>query len=168
MLLLFSHPVMSDSLWPGLQHTRPPCPLPSPRVCPSLWSLHQWCCPAISSSVSLFSFCPQSLAASATFPMSQLFASDDKITGPSASASVLPMSIWGWFLLRLTGFLSLLSKELSGSSPAPQFEGINSLMFCLLYGPTLTIKCDHWEDHSLDYFFYQGWNSCPLNCKVDS
>ena len=114
-LVLFSHPVVSDSLWPhGLQHTRPPCPLPSPRVCPSSCSLHQWCCPAISSSEALFSFCPQSWAASATFPMSQLFASDDKDTGPSASASVLPTSIWGWFLLRLTGLLSLLSKGLSG------------------------------------------------------
>jgi len=57
--LLFSHPVMSDSLWPhGLQHSRPPCLLPSPGVCPSSCSLHQWCHPAISSSDALFSFCP--------------------------------------------------------------------------------------------------------------
>ena len=57
---------------------------------------------------------PQSLPASGTFPMSQLFTSDDQNTGVSALASVLPMSIWGWFPLRLTGLISLLSKGLSG------------------------------------------------------
>ena len=82
-----------------------------------------------------------------TFPMSHLFASDDWNTGAAASASVLPMSIQGWFPLRLIGLISLPSKE---SSPAPQFEGINSLVLCLLYSPALTTGCDHWEDHSLD------------------
>ena len=68
LLLLFSHPVMSDSLWPhGLQHTRPPCPSPPLRVCPSLCPSHQWCRPAISSSDALFSFCPQSFPASGGF-----------------------------------------------------------------------------------------------------
>ena len=67
------------------------------------------------SSDTLFS-CPQSLSASGTFPMSQLFASDDQNTGVSASTSVLPRSIQGWFPLRLTGLISLLSKELSGVS----------------------------------------------------
>ena len=66
------------------------------------------------SSDTLFSFCPQSLPASGLFPMSQLFASDDQNTGVSASASVLPMSIWGWFPSRLTDSISLLSKGLSG------------------------------------------------------
>ena len=81
-LLLFSCPVTFNSLWPhGLQHTRPPCPSPSPRVCPNSYSLHQWCHPAISSSDTLFSFCPQSFPASGTFPMSQLFVSDDQNTG---------------------------------------------------------------------------------------
>ena len=79
LLLLFSHPAVSDSLQPhGLQHTRPPCPLPSPGVCPSSRSLHWWCCPTISSSDALFSFCPQSFPASETFPMSHLFTSDDQ------------------------------------------------------------------------------------------
>ena len=68
--------------------------------------------PAISSSDALFSFCPQSLPASGTCPMSQQFASDDHNTG--ASASVLPMSIQGWFPLSLTGLISLLSRGLSG------------------------------------------------------
>ena len=93
VMLLFSLPVMSDSLWPhGLQHTRPPCPSLSPRVCPSSVSLHRWCHPAISSSDALF-FCPQSFPVSGTFPMSCLFTSDDQNTGASASGSVLPMNI---------------------------------------------------------------------------
>ena len=70
--LLFRRPVESNSLQPhGLQHTRPSCPSPSPRVCQSSCSLHQWCHTAISSSDALFSFCPQSFPASGTFPMSQ-------------------------------------------------------------------------------------------------
>ena len=96
LLLLFSHPVMSNSLWPHeLQHTRPPCPSPSPRVCPSSCSLHQWCHPAISSTDALFSFCPRSFPALGTFPISHLFTSDDQHTGASASASLLPVNIQG-------------------------------------------------------------------------
>ena len=114
-LSLFSRLVMSDSLRPhGLQHARPPCPSPSPRVCPNSCSLHQWWRPAVSASDTLFSFCPQSFPASGTFPMSQLFTSDDKNTEASTSVSVLPASIQGWFPLRLTGLISLLSKGLSG------------------------------------------------------
>ena len=72
LFLLFSHPVVSDSLQThGLQHTSPPCPSPSPRVCPSSCPLHQLRHPAISSSDTLFSFCPQSFPASVTFPVSQ-------------------------------------------------------------------------------------------------
>ena len=113
-LLLFSHPVMSDSLRPhGLQHARPPCPSPTPAVCPSSRPLHWWCHPAISSSDALFSFCPQSYPASGSFLMGQLFASGGQSTGASASASVLPISIQGWFPLRLTDLNSLLSKGLS-------------------------------------------------------
>ena len=106
---------MSNSLWPhGLQHTRPPCPSPSPRVCPSSHSLHWWCHPAISSSDILFCFCSQSFPASGTFPMSRLFVSDDQNIGTSASTSVLPVNIQGSTPLRLTGLISLLSKGLSG------------------------------------------------------
>ena len=97
----------------GLQHIRPPCPSPSPGVCPSSCSLHQWCHPAISSSDALFSFYPQSFPASGTFPMS-LFASDDQNTEASASASILSMIILGWIPLRLTILIFLLSKELTG------------------------------------------------------
>ena len=144
MLLLFSLPVMSDSLWPhGLQHTRPPCPSLSPRVCPSSVSLHRWCHPAISSSDALF-FCPQSFPVSGTFPMSHLFTSDDPNTGASASGSVLPMNIQDWCPLRLTGLISLLSKGLSEVFSSTTIEGINSLAFCLLYSPALTTIRDHW------------------------
>ena len=77
----FSHLVMSDSLWPHeLQHTRPPCPSPTPRVHSDSWPSSQWCHPAISSSVVPFSFWPQSLPASESFPMSQLFAWDGQST----------------------------------------------------------------------------------------
>ena len=89
---LFSCSVMSDSLQPhGLKHARLPCPSPSPEVCPSSCSLHQWCHPAIASSDTLFSFCPQLFPAAGTFPMSWLFASDDQDTGASASTKLIPM-----------------------------------------------------------------------------
>ena len=110
---MLSYPVGSDSLWlHGLQHTRPLCPSPSPKVCSSSHSLHWWCHTTISSSDALFSFCSHSFPASGTFPMSQLFTSDDKNTGISASPSVIPVSFQR-FPLRLTGLI-LLSKGLSG------------------------------------------------------
>ena len=109
----FSHSVMSDSLWPHeSQHARPPCPSPTPGVhsdsCPS----GQWCHPAISSSVVPFSSCPQSLPASQSFPMSQLFAWGGQRTGVSALASVLPKNTQGWSPLERIGWISLQSKGL--------------------------------------------------------
>ena len=90
--LLFSCSVISDSLWPyGLQHATLPCPSPSPRVCPSSYSLHLWCCPAISSSDALFSFCPQSFPASGTFPMSRL--SKITIWSSNFTSGYMPQSI---------------------------------------------------------------------------
>ena len=110
---MFSCPVVSDSLWPhGLQHARPLSPSPSPEVCPSSCSVHWWYYPPISSSDVLFSI--KSFPALGTFPVSQLFTSDDENTGVSTSASVLPRSIQGWFSWRLTGLISFLSKGLSG------------------------------------------------------
>ena len=107
-LLLFSCPVVSDTLWRhGLQYTRPPCFPPSPKICPSSCPLHQWYHPTISSSEALFSFCPQSSPASWNFPMSQLFASGGQNTGISASVLVFPKSIQDWFPLRLTAFSNL-------------------------------------------------------------
>ena len=151
LLLLFSCQVVSTSLQPhGLQHVRLPCPSPSAGVCPSLCPLHWWCHPTISSSVIPFSSCLQSFPASGSFPMSRLFPSGCQSIGVSASASVLPMSIQGWFLLRLVWFPSWprVSQE---SSPAPQFESISSWVLCLLYGPALKVVHDYWKDHSLDY-----------------
>ena len=109
----FSPSVVSNSLRPHeLQHARPPCPSPTPGVhsnsCPS----SQWCHPAISSSVILFS-CPKSLPASGSFPMSQLFAWGGQSIGVSASASVLPMNTEDWSPLEWTGWISLQSKGLS-------------------------------------------------------
>ena len=105
---------MSNSLWPhGLQHTRLPCPSPSPRVHENSCPLSQWCHPTISSSVVPFSSDLQSFPASGSFPLSWLFASGGQSIGASASASVLPMNIQDWFSLGLTGWISLLSKGLS-------------------------------------------------------
>ena len=106
----FSHSVVSDSLRPHeSQHARPPCPSPTPRVhshsCPS----SRWCHPAVSSSVIPFSSCPQSLPASESFPMSQLFAWGDQSTGVSASASFLPKNTQGWSPLEWTGFCYTLT-----------------------------------------------------------
>ena len=111
--LLFGCPVMSNSLWPhGLQHARPPHLSQSPRVCPGACPLYQWCHPSISSSDILFS-CSQSFPASGTFPMSQLFASGDQILELQLQHQYFQLSIQGWFPLRLTGLISLLSKGFS-------------------------------------------------------
>ena len=110
----FSCSVMSDSLRPHeLQHTRPPCPSPAPGIYPNPCPLSRQCHPAISSSVVNFSSCPQSLPASGSFPMSQLFASGGQSTGVSALASVLPMNTQDWSSLGWTGWTSLQSKGLS-------------------------------------------------------
>ena len=109
----FSRSVVSDSLWSHeSQHTRPPCPSPSPGVHSDSRPSSQWRHPAILSSVVPFSSCPQSLPASESFPMSQLFASGGESVGVSALASVLPMNTQDWSPLRWTGWISLKSKGL--------------------------------------------------------
>ena len=110
----FSHSAMSDSLRPReSQHARPPCPSPILRACSNLCPSSRWCHPAISSSVVPFSSCPQSLPASGSFPMSQLFAWGGQSIGVSASVSVLPMNTQDWSPLGWTGWISLQSKGLS-------------------------------------------------------
>ena len=110
----FSCSVVSDSLRPHeLQHTRPPCPSPTPRVYPNSCPLSQWCHPTISSSVIPFSSCLQSFPTSGSFQMSQTFTSGGQNTGVSASTSVLPMNTQDWFPLGWTGWISLQSKGLS-------------------------------------------------------
>ena len=110
----FSSSVMSNSLRSHeSQHTRPPCPSPTPGVhsdsCPS----SPWCHPAISSSVVPFSSCPQSLPASESFPMSQLFTWGGQSTGVLALASFLPKKFQGWSSSEWTDWISLQSKKLS-------------------------------------------------------
>ena len=110
----FSRSVVSDSLWPhGLQHTRLPCPSPTPEAYSNSCPSSQWCHPTISSSFVPFSSRLQSLPAPGSFQMSQFFTSGAQSTGVSASASVLPMNIQHWFPLGLTGWISLQSKGLS-------------------------------------------------------
>ena len=110
----FSRSVMSDSLQPHeSQHARLPCPSQTPGVYSNSCPSSRGCHPAISSSVVPFSSCPQSLPASGSFPMSQLFAWDGQSTVISASASVLPMNTQDWSPLGWTGWISLLSKGLS-------------------------------------------------------
>ena len=110
----FSHSVMSNALRPhGCQHTRHPCPSPTPRIYSNSHPLSQWCYPTISSSVVPFSSCPQSFPASGSFQISQYFASGGQGIGASASASVIAMNIQDWFPLGWTGWISLQSKGLS-------------------------------------------------------
>ena len=110
----FGHSVMSNSLQPHeLQHARPPCPSTTPGVYSKLCSLSWWCHLAISSSIIPSSSCPQSLPASGSFPMSQLFAWGGQSIGVSASISVLPINTQDWSPLGWTGWISLQSKGLS-------------------------------------------------------
>ena len=95
------------------QHSRPPCPSPTPGVYSNSCPSSRWCHPAISSSVSPFSSCPKSLPASGSFPVSQLFTRGGQSTGVSASASVLPMNTQDWSLLGWTGWISSQPKGLS-------------------------------------------------------
>ena len=112
----FSRLVVSDTLQPhGLQHTRPPSPLPTPGAYSNSCPSSQWCHPAISSSVVAFSSCPQSLPASESFPMSQLFTWDGQSIGVSALASVLPKNTQDWSPSERTGWISLQSKGLSSA-----------------------------------------------------
>ena len=97
----------------GLQHARLPCPSLTPGAYSNSCPLSQSCHPTIWSSVAPFSSCLQSFPASGAFPMSPFFASGGQSNGALASASVLPMNIQNWFLLGLTGWISLKSKRLS-------------------------------------------------------
>ena len=131
----FSRSVMSDSLRPhGLQHTRPPCPSPTPGVYLNSCALSRWCHPTISSSVVPFSSCLQSFPASGSFQVSQFFTSGGQSIRVSASASVLPMNTQNWFPLGWTGWVFLLSNS-QESSPTPQFKSINSSALSFLYSP---------------------------------
>ena len=110
----FSCSVVSDSLRPhGLQHARPPCPSPIPRVYSNSSPMSQWCHPTISSFVIPFSSHLQSFPAPGSFLMGQFFASGGQTTGVSVSISVLQMNIQDWFPLGWTDWVCLEFKGLS-------------------------------------------------------
>ena len=137
----FSCSVVSDSLWPHEpQHTRPPCPSPTPGVYPNPCPLSRWCHPTISSSVIPFSSCPQSFPASGSFPMSQLFTSNDQSIGVSVSTSFLPTNTQDWSLLGWSDWISSQSKGLSGvfSNTRVEKHQFFSSVLSFLYSPTLT------------------------------
>ena len=120
--IIVVHSVVSDSFQPhGLQHTRLPCPPPFPGICWNSCPLGQWCHPTISSSVALFSSCLQSFPASGSFPVSWLFTSGGQNIGASASASVFPVNIKGWFPLGLAVLISLQSKRVISSTTVQKY-----------------------------------------------
>ena len=150
----FSCSVMSNSLWPHeSQHTRPPCPSPTPRVYPNSCPSSQWCHPTISSSIIPFSSCPQSFPASGSFQMSQLFTSGGQRIGLSASTSVLPMNTQDWFPLGWTNGLvgsPCSSRDSQESSLTSQFKSTDSSVLIFLHRPTPTSIHDHWKNYRLD------------------
>ena len=137
---------MSNSLRPHeLQHARPPCPSPTPRVHPNSCPLSQWCHPTISSSVVPFSSCPQSFPASGSFQMSQFFTSGGQRTGVSASTSVLPMNTQDWLisfrmdwfdLLAVRGTLKSLLQHHSSKASVPQCSAFFIVQFSHPYMTT--------------------------------
>ena len=144
-----SRSVMSNSLRPHEpQHTRPPCPSPTPGVYSNSCPLSRWCHPTISSCVVPFFSYLQSFPASGSFQMSQFFTSGGQSIGASASASVLPMNTQDWSPLGWTGWISLQSKGLSRGFSNTTVQ--KHQFFNFLYSPTLTFMYDYWKSHSLD------------------
>ena len=142
---------MYNCLWPhGLQHSRLPCPTPVPRTHSNSCLSSRWCHPTISSSVIPFSSCLQSFPASRSFLESSLFASGGQSIGVSASASVLPMNIQGWFPLGLTALISLQSKGLSRVSSRTTVQKHQFFSAHVLYGSTLTSIHNYWANHSFN------------------
>ena len=146
---------MSNSLWPhGLQHTRLPCPSPTPRVYSNSCPLTRWCHPTISPSVVPFSSRHQSYPASGSFPMNQLFTSGGQSTGASVSASVLPMNIQGWLLIsfRIDWFGILAVQETLKS--LLQYHSLKaSILRCSAF---FMVQLSHpymtnLKNHSIDY-----------------
>ena len=144
----FSRRVLWDSLWPHeSQHARPPCQSPTPWVYSNSCPSSRWCHPAISSSVAPFSSCCQSLPASGSFPVSQLFTWGGQSTAVSASASVLPMNTQDGSPLGWTGWISLHLKSLleHHSSKASVLQG-SAFFTVQLTHPCMTTG----KNHSLD------------------
>ena len=131
------------------------------NLCPLSW----WCHPTISFFVTPFSSCPQSFPASGSFPMNRFLASSGQSIGASASTSVLPMNIQGWFPLGLTILISLLSKGLLRVFSSTTVKSISSSMLSLLYGPAFTSLHDYWKNYSFEYMnLCWQWCLCFLIC----
>ena len=146
-----SRSVLSDSLRThGLQHSRPPCPSPTPWDYSHSCPLSRWCHPTISSSVVPFSSCPQSFPASGSFQMSQFFTSGGQSIGVSASAVVLPMNIQDWFPLGWTYWISLQSEGLSRAFSNTTVQNHQFFGAQLSLSPTLMSIRDYWKNHSFD------------------
>ena len=159
----FSCSVVSDSLQPHeSQHARPPCPSPTPGVHSDLCPSSRWCHLAISSSVIPFSSCPQSLPASESFLMSQLFAWGGQSTGVSASASFPPKKSQGWSPSEWTGWISLESKGLSGifSNTTVQkhqfFHKLSGTKQHIFYLMVLQFRSSKWRAPRLKSRCWQG------------
>ena len=133
----------------GLQHTRLPCPSPTPRACSNSCPSSQWCHPTISSSVIPFSSCCQSFPASGSFPVSQFFASGGQSIGALTSASVLLMNIQDWFPLGLTGLI-LQSKGLSRVFSNTSVQKHQFFDAQLSLWSNSHIRIDYWKNHSFD------------------
>ena len=147
----FSCSVVSDSLQPHeSQHARPPCPSPTPGVNSDSRPSSQWCHPAISSSVVPFSYL-QSLPASESFPVSQLFSWGGQSTGVSASASFLPKNTQDWSSFRMD-WLDLLAVQRTLKSPLQHHSSKASILRRSAFFTVLTLTSihDHWKNHSLD------------------
>ena len=129
---------LSYSLWPhGLQHSRLPCPSPTPGAYSNSCPLCRWCHLTISSSVIPFSSCLQSFPATGSFQMNRFFTSGDQTTGVSASVSVLPMNTQNWLPLGLTGWISLQPKGLS------RVQYHSSKASILWYSAFFTVQLSH-------------------------
>ena len=145
-----SCPTLCDPIH-DLQHARPPCPSPTPRVHPNPCPSSQGCHPTISSSVIPFSSCPQSFPASGSFAMSQLFTSGGQSIG-SFSFSISPFNKHPELISFRMDWLDLLAVQGTLKSfPTPQFKSINSLVLSFLYSPTLTSIHDHWKTVALTF-----------------
>ena len=145
---------MSDSLWPhGLQHARPPCSSPTPRVYSNSCPLHWWCHPTISSSVIPFSSCLQFFPALGSFPMSQSFASGGQIIPSNEYSGLISLRMDWLDLLAVQGTLKSLLQH-------------HNLKASSLHGPTLKSIHDYWKNHSSDYMDVcrQKWCLCFLIC----
>ena len=147
----FSRSVQPDFLRPHeLQHARPPCPSPTPGVHSDSRPSSHWCHPAISSSVIPFFSCPQSLPASESFPMSQIFEWGGQILEFQSQYHSFQRNPRADLLQNGLLGSPCSPRDSQGSSPTPQFESINSSALSLLHSPTLTSIHEHRKKHSLD------------------